>query len=219
MLKQTIETIDLDGKPVVEEFYFNLTEAELVKLHLSHDEGMVEFMQAAIDSGSGARIIALFEELTRAAYGRRSADNRLIKKPEWFDEIAATEAYSNFFMQLVTDAGFGTKFVNGIMPPELMERARLTAEREKRVQDNVAHFKGESSQQVIVDEASLASESAIEEMSDEDLLRELGAEPEPAVKNYLAMSPAQIRKLPRHELVEAMRQKQEYNAKNNLRQQ
>jgi hypothetical protein len=196
MLKQTKTFKDLDGNDVTEDFYFNLTEAELVKLHLAYDEGLEKYIETVIASGKGSKIIELFETLTRAAYGRRTPEGRLLKKPEFFDEITASEGYSQFFMQLVTDADFGSKFVNGIMPADLMEKARKVADQERKQ-----------------DSAPLTAEDfnpvAPVEPSEEQMLAELGAfeNTEPLEKDYSLLTPAELRKLPRHELVAAYKQK------------
>ena len=51
------------------------------------------------------------------AYGQKSADGRrFIKSPELANEFAQTEAYSQLFMELATDADAASKFVNGIVP-------------------------------------------------------------------------------------------------------
>ena len=53
------------------------------------------------------------------AYGKKSDDGRrFIKTPEISEEFAQTEAYSDLFMLLATNAEEAAKFVNGIVPQD-----------------------------------------------------------------------------------------------------
>lgn len=116
MLKKTIAYNNLDGEAVIEDFYFNLTKAELMKMELSEDEGFKEHLEKIVKSGKGRDIIAAFETILRAAYGERSPDGRFIKSPAAFDAFTATEAYSDLFFELVTDAKKSAEFINAIIP-------------------------------------------------------------------------------------------------------
>ena len=54
------------------------------------------------------------------AYGEKSADGkRFIKNDDIRDGFAQTEAYSELFMELATDANAAASFVNGIVPKDL----------------------------------------------------------------------------------------------------
>lgn len=108
-----------------EDFYFHLSRAELVELELSHDGGLSESLQRIIAASDGKGIVAEFKNLILASYGVRSNDgkNRFIKNQELRDEFESTEAYSVLFMELATDAGAATEFVNGIIPQDMVEEA------------------------------------------------------------------------------------------------
>ena len=50
-------------------------------------------------------------------YGEKSPDGkRFIKNQELRDAFAQTEAYSDLFMELATDAEAAARFINGIVP-------------------------------------------------------------------------------------------------------
>ena len=58
-----------------------------------------------------------FTSIIRKAYGVKSPDGkRFIKSDELSDEFMQTEAYSDLFMTLITDAQAAADFVNGVMP-------------------------------------------------------------------------------------------------------
>lgn len=119
MLKKTIEYVDYDGVQRKEDFYFNLTEAELAEMELTTEGGMENMINKIIAAQDNAKLIALFKELIRKAYGEKSDDGRrFIKNEGVFAEFSQTEAYSKLFMELATDEKAASDFVNGILPPQ-----------------------------------------------------------------------------------------------------
>ena len=66
----------------------------------------------------------LLRQLVLKAYGQKSPDGkRFIKSEELATEFSQTEAYSQLFMDLATDADKAAAFVNGIMPSDVAEKA------------------------------------------------------------------------------------------------
>jgi hypothetical protein len=120
MLKKTIEYTDYNDVKRKEDFYFNLTKAEIMEMELSTTGGLAETIQKIIDTQDTPQIIKIFKELVLKAYGEKSADGkRFIKNDEIRDGFAQTEAYSELFMELATDANAAAAFVNGIVPKDL----------------------------------------------------------------------------------------------------
>lgn len=127
MVTKTITYETLDGEEITDTFLFNLSKAELVELEVSTPGGLAEHLKRISASEDGKQIIAAFKDILRRSYGKRSEDGkRFVKKDEWWDEFESTEAYSQIFMELVTDAGKAAEFVNGIVPQNLeAEVARI----------------------------------------------------------------------------------------------
>jgi hypothetical protein len=122
MLKKTITYNDLDGNPVTEDFYFNLSKAEMAEMELRHEGGFSGYLQRIIDTQNGNEIISTFKNIITSAYGRRSEDNRrFIKSPEITDAFLQTEAYSELFMELVTNGEAAAEFVQAIMPSDMVD--------------------------------------------------------------------------------------------------
>ena len=118
MLKKTFTYTDYNGVERTEDHYFNLSEAELMEMELSTAGGLAEMIQRIVAAQDAPAIVKIFKELVLKAYGQKSADGRrFIKSKELADEFAQTEAYSQLFMELATDADAASKFVNGIVPP------------------------------------------------------------------------------------------------------
>ena len=124
MLKKTITYTDYNGVEKTEDFYFNLSKAEIMEMELSTYGGLAEMIKRIIDAQDGPAIIKVFKDLILKAYGVKSPDGkRFIKSEELFTEFSQTEAYSNLFMELSTDADAASEFIKGIMPVEIPENA------------------------------------------------------------------------------------------------
>ena len=117
MLKKTITYTDYDGVERTEDFYFNLSKAEIAEMELSTAGGLDKTINRIVAEQDGKRIIGLFKDLVLKSYGKKSDDGRrFIKSQELRDEFSQTEAYSDLFMELATDADAAAAFVNGIVP-------------------------------------------------------------------------------------------------------
>ena len=105
MLKKTLTYSDLDGNPVTEDFYFSLSKAEIAEMELSYDGGLQTHLKRIVANKDGAAIIGAFKNILTSSVGRRSEDGRrFIKSDEITQEFMQTDAYSELFMELVTDA-------------------------------------------------------------------------------------------------------------------
>ena len=117
MLKKTITYTDYNNVERTEDFYFNLTKAELMEMEMGAVGGLSGMIEKIVSAKDAPAIIKIFKELVLKAYGEKSADGRrFIKSKEISDAFAQTEAYSQLFMELATDADAASKFVNGIAP-------------------------------------------------------------------------------------------------------
>lgn len=117
MLKKTMTYTDFDGNERTENFYFNLTKAELAEWELCTNGGMTQKLTEIAQSNDGPTITKAFKEIIRKAYGEKSDDGRaFLKSDEISDRFEATQAYSDLFVELVTDVDKATAFVNAIMP-------------------------------------------------------------------------------------------------------
>jgi len=117
MLKKKIDYIDFDGNERSENFYFNLTKAEVTEMEMGTDGGLSQTLQKIVDERDSKRIIESFKELILKSYGEKSPDGkRFMKNQEIKDSFAQTEAYSVMFMELATNAESAAAFVNGIVP-------------------------------------------------------------------------------------------------------
>lgn len=117
MLKKTITYEDYDGNKRTEDFYFNLSKAEILEMEMGVSGGMTQMLDRIIAEQDSEKIIKTFKEIILKAYGEKSPDGkRFIKSEELSTAFSQTEAFSQLFMELATDADAAAKFVNGIIP-------------------------------------------------------------------------------------------------------
>lgn len=124
MLKKKITYTDYDGNERTEDFYFNLTKAEVVDMETGVDGGMQKMLEKIVAEKDNRRIMETFKEIVARAYGEKSADGkRFMKSRELSEAFMQTEAYSELFMELLTNATSASVFINGILPQELAKGA------------------------------------------------------------------------------------------------
>lgn len=138
MLKKTITYTDYDGVERTEDFFFNLSKAELAEMELSNNGGIERMIQQIAMTQDRKRLIELFKGIILKSYGEKSLDGRrFIKSKELSEAFSQTEAYSELYMQLVTDSDMASAFINGILPQsnadpkaiaEAQEQARAAIE-------------------------------------------------------------------------------------------
>ena len=117
MLKKTITYVDYNGAERTEDFYFNLSKAEVMEMEMSTSGGLAEMIKKIVAAQDAPAIIKIFKDLILKAYGEKSPDGkRFIKSEGIATSFSQTEAYSQLFMELATNADEAAKFVNGIIP-------------------------------------------------------------------------------------------------------
>ena len=116
---------DYDGNERVEEFYFNLTKAEITDMELTTEGGMSAMLNRIIAAKDTSKLIAVFKDLILRSYGQKSPDGRrFIKSDELTKEFTETPAYSQIYLRLATDDKAATEFVNNVIPKDLQKEVK-----------------------------------------------------------------------------------------------
>lgn len=119
MFKKTIKYTDFDGVERKEDFYFNLTKAELLEMQMSMDGGLKGYLERIVKTQSQPELVKMFKEIIIKAYGEKSPDGkRFMKSDEIRKNFECTEAYSELFMELATDSDAAAEFVNALLPAD-----------------------------------------------------------------------------------------------------
>ena len=124
MITKTIKYTDYNGVERKENFMFNLSKAELMELEMGTTGGLAEMIQKIVETQDAPSIIKIFKDLVLKAYGEKSADGkRFVKVSDTGVPLSIgfsqTEAYSQLFMELATDADKAAEFVKGIVPSDI----------------------------------------------------------------------------------------------------
>ncbi len=128
MLKKTVTYKDYNDVERTEDFYFNLTKAELMEMELGIAGGLAESIEKIVAAQDSPAIIKIFKDLVLKAYGEKSADGRrFIKNDELREAFSQTEAYSIIFMDLALDADAAADFINGIVPSDIAPKGATPA--------------------------------------------------------------------------------------------
>jgi hypothetical protein len=128
MLKKTITYRDYNDTERTEDFYFNLSKAEIMEMELSTVGGLAEMIQKVVATQDAPAIIKIFKDLILKAYGEKSADGRRFMKEDesgrkLYKDFEQTEAYVVLFTELATNADSAAAFVNGIVPADMSKNA------------------------------------------------------------------------------------------------
>lgn len=146
MYKETRTYNDYNGRSRTEDFYFNLTKAEVFELEISYEDGVSEWLETLVKTKNVVELADTFKTILLKAYGRKSADGRMFEKIDkdghkLANDFAQTEAFSDMYMELAFDSEKASKFFNGIFPTfteEELKRMEKKAE-EARAKLNEAN--------------------------------------------------------------------------------
>jgi hypothetical protein len=140
LLKKTIKYTDFNDNEVTEDFYFNLSQAEIVELETSHKGGLTESLQKIIAEEDNKAIVEEFKKIILKAIGKRSPDGRrFIKNQEIRDEFESSKAYSELFMEMLQDEDAAAAFVNGIVSGTVNKNQQELPEAERAAETPNLH--------------------------------------------------------------------------------
>ena len=127
MLKKTISYEDYNGTPRKEDFYFNLSKAEIATIEANSPGGFEAMIECLIDEQDQAAIIKIIKDIILNSYGEKSVDGkRFVKTQELRDGFEQTAAFSELFIELCSDEDATSAFVNGIIPASLSKQLAAT---------------------------------------------------------------------------------------------
>lgn len=112
MIKKTITYTDYNGLERTEDFWFNITEAEALEMEMSTTGGYGDMIRRVVAAQDMPTIIKVFKDFIFKAYGEKSPDGkRFVKSEELSTAFSQTEAYSQLYMELATDADKAAEFI------------------------------------------------------------------------------------------------------------
>lgn len=122
MIKWPITYVDYNGNTVTENFYFHLNKAELLKMQFNANGGYSQFIERVTNQRDLKALGDEFENIVLSAYGEKSDDGRTFRKNDTIrDNFKYSEAYSELFMELITDSDKAVSFIKGVLPKDLQD--------------------------------------------------------------------------------------------------
>lgn len=112
MISQDIKYTDFDGEEVTKKFWFHLNKLEVAEVHLQDD------LQEVVQAKDAVRSLRAMKRLLRHAVCLRMGD-RISKPEELGDEFVASDAYSEFILDLMRDEKGPermSEFIRGVAP-------------------------------------------------------------------------------------------------------
>ncbi len=124
MYSELVEYTNFNGERVKERLYFNITRTELQKQNMHTKGGLLSYLTRIIATRDQEEIATYFEKIINMSYGIKSDDGKRFEKSEKItQDFINSAAYDEIFFKLTTDEDYAAKFINGIMPPELLEES------------------------------------------------------------------------------------------------
>lgn len=117
MYVKTIKYTDYNGVDREEEFCFNLSKAELIKLANSVPGGLATYLERIAKEKDDVEMSKTFYELLEMSVGVKSDDGkRFIKNNEIRDSFMQSEAYSELLMEFLHSDEAAAEFMNRVIP-------------------------------------------------------------------------------------------------------
>lgn len=128
MLKKTIKYKDFDGQEVEDEFFFNLTKAEIIEFNLdSGREDLEAKITRLVKEKNTVEIYRIFKDIILRAYGKRivvDGTKRFVKNQDVRDEFVQTGAFSELILDMLENPRNAAEFIQGCLPKELAEASK-----------------------------------------------------------------------------------------------
>lgn len=127
MLKKSITFKNYDDESVTQDFWFHLTKAELVELRLTKGEGFDDYLKGIAATNDMTVILPLFKEIIALTVGERDEEKkRFVKSKDYTDNFMYSEAYSELFVEFMTDIESFVTFIQGVIPKDLADQVDFT---------------------------------------------------------------------------------------------
>lgn len=138
MHKITMTYDDFNGEKVTEDLYFNLSKAELLEMNFHAKGGLVNYIEAMINSRDTQEISEFFKLILVKSYGEKTPDGKhFMKTPEIAQQFQCSVPYSELYTKLSTDADAASEFINAVIPKDLADEYKK-AEAEGRIPKQLA---------------------------------------------------------------------------------
>lgn len=134
MIKESITYVDYNGTERTEDFYFNQTKTELLRMEQDKNGAFSTVLDKFIKAKDQADLFDAIEKFIYKSYGVKSEDGRYFKKSEELsDAFFQSPAYEVLFDKLNANSEYAYNFIMGIVPAELSKAAAENPDAAKKL--------------------------------------------------------------------------------------
>ena len=137
MIKKIVKYKDFNGVEQEDEFYFHLTKGDLIDMASEEDGSLVDRLTSVSKETDPIKIIPIMKKILINSYGIKSPDGKaFIKDPDEVKNFKYSQAFSELYIELSTDADKAVEFIEGILPDfdeetqKAIDKARKDFEKE-----------------------------------------------------------------------------------------
>lgn len=138
MLKRPITYEDFDGETKTAEYYFNLSQSELIDLEAEYDGSFGDHLQKIVSAEDSVAILRVVKKIVLLSYGileKTEHGMRFTKNDALREGFSQTAAYDALFTELAMNDEKAAEFINGIMPKNIVEQFDKVQAGERQVID------------------------------------------------------------------------------------
>lgn len=136
MYRTSVKYENFNGVEKERTLYFNLTNQELAEMKYSTNGDFEEIIEEVIKNKDYVKMLNVFEELVKKAYGEKSEDGEYFdKSEEVFNRFKYSNAYDAFMNKLMTKDDELQNFVFNVIPKSLSDEAKKNAEVKKKIEE------------------------------------------------------------------------------------
>lgn len=129
MLKKTVTYTDYDGVERTEDFYFNLTQQELIEWQFSEQGTLEDILTRITKAKNLPAMIAATKDMLLRTYGEKSPDGRHFYKSQAIkDAFENHAAFSEIYMEFANNDEVMHEFIVNIFPASLQAEIRNSQE-------------------------------------------------------------------------------------------
>ena len=143
MIKKTITYKDFNGKERTDDFYFHLTQAEIMDWERETEGGLIRKLITMTKTSDVNEVVGMVKDIILRSYGQKSLDGLFIKNKETTDRFIYSQAFSDLYVELVSDPEKCADFVKGIVPTfdeKRAEEAEKVLSETDSVEETLARF-------------------------------------------------------------------------------
>lgn len=172
MLTKTITYTDFNDNERTEDFYFHLSEREIMNLHTRYDGGLDGAIEAMVQANDIHELLAILQEIILMSYGVKSADGKsFIKSDEVKQQFEYSAAFSELYLELLSDEQNAVDFIKNLLPTKAQKRIDELEAESKHKPDAVQTVSVPNAEQVPVEDNGSDEEDNLVTLKQVDFMR------------------------------------------------